>query len=295
MVYLHTLYGITIESFIPLDQPVAERTHPDVVIAKGVAIRPASCTFENATVCANEREVYFIEKDLAHFVVRDGREIIVDPCDGADQRRLQYVLCSHILPLLLHQRGSFVLHATTLAIHDEAIALLGEPGAGKSTLALALCDCGAAIVADDVTVIRCDNVGAPVVFPGVSHLRLWPDAILACNHALEDLPHVFEGSNKRTKVVPTVPPCTSLPLTRIYRLEEGPFIETVSLSQREAFPVLMGNTYWYGLIHVLDPATHLTLCTAVAARSQVNRLRRPRDINLLQNVADRLINGHSAA
>jgi serine kinase of HPr protein (carbohydrate metabolism regulator) len=46
------------------------------------------------------------------------------------------------------------LHATTVAIAGQAVAIRGPAGAGKSDLALRLIDRGAALIADDVTLLR---------------------------------------------------------------------------------------------------------------------------------------------
>jgi serine kinase of HPr protein (carbohydrate metabolism regulator) len=43
------------------------------------------------------------------------------------------------------------LHATTVAIGERGVMILGESGAGKSDLALRLIDRGAVLVADDYT------------------------------------------------------------------------------------------------------------------------------------------------
>ena len=44
------------------------------------------------------------------------------------------------------------LHATSVAIEDNGVAIFGDPGSGKSDLALRLIDSGATLISDDVTV-----------------------------------------------------------------------------------------------------------------------------------------------
>jgi serine kinase of HPr protein (carbohydrate metabolism regulator) len=67
------------------------------------------------------------------------------------------------------------LHASTVAIDGRAVMLLGAPGAGKSDLALRLLDRGAALVADDCTVL--DRAGdallasAPATIAGRIEVR----------------------------------------------------------------------------------------------------------------------------
>jgi ABC-type glutathione transport system ATPase component len=72
------------------------------------------------------------------FLVRGGREIMIDAVPGVDARTLRLSLLGPALALVLHQRGRFVLHASTVAVAGSAIAFLGEKGWGKSTIAAAL-------------------------------------------------------------------------------------------------------------------------------------------------------------
>ena len=64
-----------------------------------------------------------------------------------------------------HQRAPFeILHATTVAIDRKAVLILGASGTGKSSLALDLMSRGAALVADDRTIVsaRADQLIAEV-------------------------------------------------------------------------------------------------------------------------------------
>lgn len=44
------------------------------------------------------------------------------------------------------------LHATSVAIEDNGVAIFGNSGSGKSDLALRLIDSGATLISDDITV-----------------------------------------------------------------------------------------------------------------------------------------------
>lgn len=44
------------------------------------------------------------------------------------------------------------LHATSVAMEDNGVAIFGDPGSGKSDLALRLIDSGATLISDDITV-----------------------------------------------------------------------------------------------------------------------------------------------
>ena len=46
------------------------------------------------------------------------------------------------------------LHATSVAIEDNGVVIFGDPGSGKSDLALRLIDSGATLISDDITVFK---------------------------------------------------------------------------------------------------------------------------------------------
>ncbi len=50
-------------------------------------------------------------------------------------------------------RSSETIHATCVAIEDQAVLLVGPSGSGKSDLALRLLDRGAILVSDDYTIV----------------------------------------------------------------------------------------------------------------------------------------------
>lgn len=82
-----------------------------------------------------------------------------------------------VLERLFESRGSFAaLHAALLSSDGRGILLLGSPGAGKSTLALALMHAGFAYGSDDVTLVNPDGTvtGVPLA-PGVKE-GSWPIA-----------------------------------------------------------------------------------------------------------------------
>ncbi len=68
-----------------------------------------------------------------------------------------------------------LLHASCVVIGEKAVLLAGPPGAGKSDLALRLIDGGARLLADDQTILRCENdaiiVSSPPAIQGMIEIR----------------------------------------------------------------------------------------------------------------------------
>jgi len=89
----------------------------------------------------------------ARYLVRAGREIIVQPADTATKRNVRCFLLGSALAALCHQRGIYPLHANAIQFGDRAFIFAGPSGAGKSTLAFYFNNQGCRVLSDDVCVI----------------------------------------------------------------------------------------------------------------------------------------------
>ena len=63
------------------------------------------------------------------------------------------------------------IHATSVMLNGKAYVITGESGAGKSSLALALINRGATLIADDVTEVKEGIAYAPKVHQGWMEVR----------------------------------------------------------------------------------------------------------------------------
>ena len=111
----------------------------------------------------------------ASFRVSLGRRRIT--CEGASllpADTLRHLLLNQVLPLALGS-DRIVLHASAVRLWPGVVAFAGPGGAGKSTLAAALCRAGAAFVTDDAVIVERAAAGcrARAIY---GSLRLWPDA-----------------------------------------------------------------------------------------------------------------------
>jgi hypothetical protein len=133
-----------------------------------------------------------------HWLYQDGTEFIFDST-GTEVWALSperatladtatYVL-GPVLGFVLRLRGMTCLHASAVAVGEQAVAFLGPAGAGKSTTAAAFASHGHPVLSDDITVLHEDQ-GAIIVQPGYPHLRLWPDSVSALFGSPEALPRL---------------------------------------------------------------------------------------------------------
>jgi hypothetical protein len=185
---------------------------------------------------------------VARYLVKDGCAVVVDPVVDSAPPDIRVILLGTVLGLLCHQRGLFPLHAACLQIGDDAVALSGSPGAGKSTLAAALVQRGHALLADDVCVIDSVASGGPVVLPAFPSLKLRRDALDLLGVSPHGLEQGREGWAKYHLPVREVhrSPPSPVPLRRLLLLEDesaGPLQEIGRWKGFAAVALLVEQVY----------------------------------------------------
>lgn len=237
---------------------------------------------------ATIQETHLFWREVGTFLVRRGREIVVDPAPEVEERVLRLFILGPALAVLLHQRGRLVLHASAVAIDGEVIAFPGGPGWGKSTMAAALHARGHGVVADDVTAVQLD-MDRPMLVPGFPQLKLWPEAaVSSLGDDLQTLPRLHPELEKRARRVARSFPSASLPLRRIYVLAEGESQRIEPLPAQEGLVELVRHSYVARLLQDAESAelsSHFFQCSRVVKTVPIRRLRRPKYLPALSDLA----------
>jgi hypothetical protein len=184
----YELFGLTIESDFPLPAPAAAEGPPDVVVGSSGA-RPTPTEAPAGAILADAHfgtTRYFTVRGDEGYTIR-----FPDVCDVRIDRYLRHVelvpateelrplsrvlFSGHVLATMLTLSGECVLHASAIEHEGRALAFVGPPGAGKSTLAALLCANGTRLVTDDVLRLV-EGTGGLDCEPGTSELRLRPAA-----------------------------------------------------------------------------------------------------------------------
>jgi hypothetical protein len=221
-------------------------------------------------------------KDGARFAVqREGREVWADWPEGYTIEDACTYLVGPVMGFVLRLHGVICLHASAVAVGGRAIALVGSPGAGKSTTAAAFADRGFAVLSDDVAALE-DRVDHFLVHPGYPRVNLWADSVRALFGSEDVLEPITPTWDKRY-----------LPLDRhgrrfasgplalgaIYVLVErdakltAPVIEEFAVE--EALIVLVANTYVNYLLNREMRKLEFDLLSRVVASVPIRRVRVP--------------------
>jgi hypothetical protein len=121
-------------------------------------------------------------------------KILLDP--DADPDWVNLYLRGQVLVALLHQRKIISFHASSFIFSGRGVMLLGETGAGKTSLMVAFALAGAGFLSDDLTpVVFRDN--APHLWSLNRKVKLRSDAIAQLNLNDEKLTDAESGTGKK--------------------------------------------------------------------------------------------------
>ena len=283
--FTYTAYGLGIHSALELPELTPGPAQPDVTIGLGhVPGVPGEAGAGDPLLRASADEACLHWPDVGAMLVRHGHEIRLDPRPGVAADLLRLYLLGPVLGLLLHQRGLLVLHASAVALDGGVAAFLGHSGHGKSTTAAMLHARGCAVVADDVVAVDLGASGGPAALPGFPQLKLWPDAVTALGETPEDLPRVHAGEEKRARAVGAAA-TRPWPLRRLYVLTDAESLDLEPLGGHAAVFELLQHSYVAAVLERLGSSTFLAQCARLAAAVPVRRLRRPRCLAGLADLA----------
>lgn len=269
---IYSVSGVTLRSSVPLPLVSTRSLHHDVEISferpaeqRSVPHGPPWYTspFEDDTgqpalkVWTGANGSFDMRySDGTRFIVeRNGARIQAEPRAGASLESVIAYLLGPVLGFVQRLRGTVCLHASAFVYEGRAVALIGEPGAGKSTTVTAMAQRGHPIMADDYICLK-EKQGIIHALPSSPTIRLWPDAaqlLLGPSHSLpaickewDKLQLDLRDSNMRIQQDP-------VPLGAVYVLDDRvvngePFVRP--LLGREGLICLVGNTYTN---YLLDP------------------------------------------
>jgi hypothetical protein len=209
----------------------------------------------------------------------------------AGEAEMVGLLTGPITAALVHQRGELPLHAASLVAPggSGAIALVGDKGAGKSTLAFALLRRGWSLLNDDLTRL---NLGHDVVtaWPGRPGIRLCGDACARFGLDVDAMARVAGEQNKF--LAPAAVIERPVPLLAVIAIDRTGDSGEAAVAGAEAAALVSRNTYRQSYVNALGvAAAHFAMVGRIVAGCRVFRLALAAPPDALAERVERMISG----
>ena len=178
--YYYKTFGLLFKSCIEHPEFLAEseEADPDCLISFG-SVPKKLANPDNAGGVYQSRGRHFLLKidHVGRYLIENGEKITIDRTPGATVHEITLFLWASAMAVLLHQRGIFIVHGSSIMKGEHAIIFSGSSGSGKSTIASTFAARkGALIISDDISAIALDPAGVAVVLPGYPLMKLWRDS-----------------------------------------------------------------------------------------------------------------------
>jgi hypothetical protein len=236
-------------------------------------------------------EDYLRWTDLFEFLISaDGSVIRGIALRDIDPETYAVYLLNQALSFALIKRGAEPVHSTVVQIGEGAVAICGEPGAGKTSMAAALLARGHRMVTDDLLLVRWGDAG-PLAQRGAPRIKLMPDTAERYLGSLAKGVAMNPDTNKRiVSLPPELVSDEQVPVRLIAfprKPREGKVVIR-RLPQRRAFLDLVANTF----NPIVETTERLEVKfdedIALAGRVPCVSVGLPRTWQALENAVDRI-------
>lgn len=193
---------------------------PDVTVAHVQATGDVqNPVYSTENLQASQREFSITVPSVGIFFVRDSREVEFSVLPEADEDWVRLYLNGQVLVALLHQRKIINFHASSFVYAGRGVMILGETGAGKTSLTVAFALKGAGLLSDDLTPVIFKDSG-PYIWPLNRDIKLREDTVVQLGISRDKLKNAERGTGKQYLDVSRVN-VTDYPLHTILKIETG--------------------------------------------------------------------------
>lgn len=290
---VYSAYSLVVASETPLPCPPARiGSTPDIKIVRanhldtsGIAVREG-VWFQRDRIPDGSDHLRW--GDLFECRVSpDGRLLEYKELSGATDAAFSAYVLTSALSFSLLKLDVEHLHATCVVVDERVVGFLGQPGAGKSTLAAQFVVAGARLLTDDLLVLMSDGRHLQAQ-PGLPRIKLVPESARA---VFGDNLHGMPMNPLTSKLVCPLDAeqfCDEQrPLACLYVLDPGagPFAID-RLPPQEAFLALTEHTYNAAVAEPERLRRHFNFTASVSRRTLTKRLSVPRGFDKLAQVRE---------
>ncbi len=230
----------------------------------------------------NHHEFAIQVAGVGSFYARQGKQVEYSVEPGADEEWVKLCLNGQVLVALLHQRGIISFHASSFVHSGRGVMILGESGAGKSSLTASFVLEGATFLSDDITpVIFKDQ--EPCIWPLSGMIRLRDHSVGQLGISENSLTRAEPGSGKHYFRV-NLTAMESYLLHTVIKIEVGDTLapEFYKPDSSESFTLLRSEVCFWEILNGM-PATeaeYLHQLLDIVKQVKIFRVVRPADIEI---------------
>lgn len=197
--YCYIMYGKKIytdlyfRQLVPIEPVTMEEA--DVVILEG-KVSDAVKQGEKEKNFSYGKEYGFLCNYTLWYEYFDGRRIVYERKEGANEEYVRTYLLGFGLSFLLLQRGELVVHCSAVSKDGKAYLVAGESGSGKSTITKVLLENGFTLMGDDTALVKVNENQVPMVYPAFPYQKLCRDVVDEKGLKVEELILVDEEKDK---------------------------------------------------------------------------------------------------
>lgn len=219
----------------------------------------------------------FIVDEAGYFEIVNGNEIRIKEFSDTAKRSVELFTLGSAFGVLMYQRGCFPIHGAALKNNDNCLAIVGDSGAGKSSLATSLSLSDWKIVTDDVMHIELID-SAAIILPSYPSQKIWKKTADQLNIDVKGCDAIFNRIDKYFVDGEDQFEKSSTRLDYLFEIRIGDVekVEIEELSSSEAFDILVRNSYRYHMVDQLQLHTeHFTFISKLFSKIKVFRIIRP--------------------
>ncbi|MBN2665592.1 MAG: hypothetical protein JXR67_03715 [Bacteroidales bacterium] len=228
---------------------------------------------------------FFMEVDgVGRFHAHDGNKVEYSVVPGADRDWVNLYLNGQVLVALMHQRKIINFHASSFVHDGRGVMILGETGAGKSSLTVSFALGGAGFLSDDLTpVIFKDSV--PYIWPVDRPVKLRESTLDQLDIGVNMLTEAEAGTGKQYLHIQHAG-VAEYPLNTILKIEVGVADrpEFIVPSPMEKFTLLRSEICSWEFLSGMPEteADYLQKLVQIVQQTIIVRVIRPKDIRITE-------------
>lgn len=287
--HTYKAFGIIFNSEIEIPEFYKYSKKHDVTICYGkVPVSFKNVIYTGFNYKISEKEFLINFNNSISFYVYNGKKIIIEASPKSDKNDIRAFLLSTVIGILLHQRGVLPIHSSGIEYNKKAVLFAGNPGAGKSTLAVALNKkYNFKIISDDITICKIYS-NKPLFYSSFPSAKLWLDSLNMLEIANDKLPLIRKDLLKyRYNVINDYVQKAFAPSFIFYiDVYEKSEVSLNEITGIEKFNFLINNVFRNKMVKVIYAKKQFKISTLLANSVKCYIIKRPKETDSVNSLCE---------